>query len=71
VRGANKDPAGYGDDIGRYITPATVDETSRKFQGAFNSAAAAEQYALRGQIPEAIEIWTHLIPNHFPAYGGH
>jgi hypothetical protein len=42
VRGANKDPAGYDDDIGRYITPATVDETSRKFQGAFNSAAAAE-----------------------------
>jgi hypothetical protein len=69
VRGANKDPAGYGDDIGRYITQSTVDEASRKFQGAFNSAAAAEQYANRGQIREAVEIWRHLLPNHFPAYG--
>ena len=69
VRGKNLDPAGYGDDIGRYITQATIDEASRKFQGAFNSAAAAEQYATRGQIPQAIEIWRHLIPNYFPAYG--
>jgi len=69
VRGKNLDPAGYGDDIGRYITQATVEEASRKFQGAFNSAAAAEQYANRGQIPQAIEIWRHLIPNYFPAYG--
>jgi hypothetical protein len=69
VRGKNLDPAGYGDDIGRYITQATVDEASRKFQGAFNSAAAAEQYANRGQIPQAVEIWRHLIPNYFPAYG--
>jgi hypothetical protein len=69
VRGKNLDPAGYGDDIGRYITQATVDEASRKFQGAFNSAAAAEQYANRNQIPQAIEIWRHLIPNYFPAYG--
>ncbi len=69
VRGQNKDPAGYGDDIGRYITQATVDEATRKFQGAFNSAAAAEQYTNRGQIPQAIEIWRHLAPNHFPAYG--
>jgi hypothetical protein len=69
VRGKNLDPAGYGDDIGRYITQATVDEATRKFQGAFNSAAAAEQYTNRGQIPQAIEIWRHLAPNHFPAYG--
>jgi hypothetical protein len=69
VRGKNTDPAGYGDDIGRYITQATVDEASRKFQGAFNSAAAAEQYANRNQVKQALEIWRHLIPNHFPAYG--
>jgi hypothetical protein len=69
VRGKNLDPAGYGYDIGRYITQATVDEATRKFQGAFNSAAAAEQYTNRGQIPQAIEIWRHLAPNHFPAYG--
>jgi hypothetical protein len=69
VRRKNLDPAGYGDDIGRYITQATVDEASRKFQSAFNSAAAAEQYANRGQIPQSVEIWRHLIPGYFPAYG--
>jgi hypothetical protein len=69
VRSPCYDPAGYGDNIGRYITPATVDEAVRKFQGAFNSAMAAEQYARRGQIPQSIEIWRHLLPNHFPAYG--
>jgi hypothetical protein len=69
VRQKNLDPAGYGDDIGRYITQATVDDASRKFQGAFNSAAAAEQYANRGHISQAVEIWRHLIPNYFPAYG--
>jgi hypothetical protein len=69
VRGQSKDPAGYGDDIGRYITQATLPEAVRKFQGAFNSATAAEQYGNRGQTKEAIEIWRHLLPNHFPAYG--
>jgi hypothetical protein len=69
IRGPSYDPAGYGDNIGRYITQATVDEAVRKFQGAFNSAMAAEQYARRGQIPQSIEIWRHLLPNHFPAYG--
>ncbi|WGR70284.1 MULTISPECIES: CBASS oligonucleotide cyclase [unclassified Bradyrhizobium] len=69
VRGKNPDLAGYGDDIGRYITQATLGEASQKFQGAFNMAAAAEQYANRGQVRQAIEIWRHLLPNHFPAYG--
>jgi hypothetical protein len=69
VRGTNLDPAGYGDDIGRYITAATVDEASRKFTGAFNSAVNAEMYVNRGQPKQAIEIWRHLVPNHFPAYG--
>jgi hypothetical protein len=69
VRGKNPDPAGYGDDIGRYITQATVGEAAQRFQSAFNMAAAAEQYALRGQLSQAIETWRHLLPNHFPAYG--
>jgi Second Messenger Oligonucleotide or Dinucleotide Synthetase domain len=69
VRGKNLDPAGYGDDIGRYITQATLEQASNKFRGAFNQAAAAEQYANRGQVAQAIEIWRHLIPNYFPAHG--
>ncbi|MHB0767044.1 CBASS oligonucleotide cyclase [Bradyrhizobium sp. 1.29L] len=69
VRGQNLDPAGYGDDIGRYLNQATLPEAVRYFQGAFNSAAAAEQYATRGQHKQSIELWRHLLPNHFPAYG--
>jgi len=69
VRGQNLDPAGYGDDIGRYITQSTIGEASQKFQTAFNMAVAAEQYAVRGKIRESVEIWRHLLPNHFPAYG--
>jgi hypothetical protein len=69
VRNQNRDPAGYGDDIGRYITQATVDEASRKFQGAFNSAVNAEMYGNRGDHKNATEIWKRLMPNHFPAYG--
>jgi hypothetical protein len=69
VRGQNRDPAGYGDDIGRYITSATVEEASRKFHGAFNTAINAEMYANRGDTRNAITTWKALMPNHFPAYG--
>jgi hypothetical protein len=69
VRGQNLDPAGYGDDIGRYITAATVDQAAQKMQGAFNSAVNAEMYGNRGDHKNAIQIWKHLMPNHFPSYG--
>jgi hypothetical protein len=69
VRNKNLDPAGYGDDIGRYITQATVDEASRKLQRAFNSAVNAEMYGNRGDHKNAIHLWKQLMPNHFPAYG--
>jgi hypothetical protein len=69
VRGQNKDPAGYGDDIGRYITQATLDEAARKFEGAYNTASKAEMFGNRGAHRDAILTWKHLLPNHFPAYG--
>jgi hypothetical protein len=69
VRSQNRDPAGYGDDIGRYITAATVDAASHKFHGAFNTAINAEMYANRGDHRNAILTWKALLPNHFPAYG--
>jgi hypothetical protein len=69
VRGRNLDPAGYGDDIGRYITQSTVEEASRKLQGAFNTAVNAEMYGDRGDPRNAIITWKALMPYHFPAYG--
>lgn len=69
VRAQALDPAGYGDNIGRYITHATVEDAVRKMQGAFNLARAAEQYAQRGQVSQAVALWRQLLPYHFPAYG--
>lgn len=69
VRTQNKDPAGFGDDIGRYITTATIDDATRRFEGAFNTAINAEMLANRGDIRGAIETWRKIMPYHFPAYG--
>lgn len=69
VRGKNVDPAGYGDDVGRYITTATVDEATRRFQNAFDAALLAENTERTFGQRSAIETWRKLVPNHFPAYG--
>jgi hypothetical protein len=66
VKGQNLDPAGYGDDIGRYITAGTVDGASKRFENAFNAAVNAEMRANHGDIPGALDIWRKLMPNHFP-----
>jgi hypothetical protein len=69
VRGKNPDPAGYGDDVGRYITGQMVDEAAGRFQTAFDLAVKAENYASNFDVRNAIETWRKLMPNHFPAYG--
>lgn len=69
VRQVNPDPAGYGDDIGRYIKGGSVEQATAKFTGAFNLAAHAEAYTRRGDHKSAILTWKQLMPNHFPSYG--
>ncbi|WMT71065.1 hypothetical protein [Bradyrhizobium sp. Ash2021] len=69
VRTQNKDPAGYGDDIGRYITQGTVDDATKRFESAYGIAVNAEIMANRGEIRGAVENWRKLMPYHFPAYG--
>ncbi|MBB4259710.1 MULTISPECIES: CBASS oligonucleotide cyclase [unclassified Bradyrhizobium] len=69
VRTQNKDPAGYGDDIGRYITQGTVDDATRRFESAYAVAVNAEMMANRGDVRGAVENWRKLMPYHFPAYG--
>ncbi|MET4607626.1 hypothetical protein ABIB90_007130 [Bradyrhizobium sp. JR4.1] len=69
VRNPTLDPANYGDNVGRYITSATMEQGVQKLQGAFNSAVHAENYGKRGDHKAAIAIWKHLMPYHFPAYG--
>jgi hypothetical protein len=69
VRTQNKDPAGFGDDIGRYITQATVDDATRRFESAYALAVNAEVMANRNDIRGAVENWRKIMPYHFPAYG--
>jgi len=66
----NLDPAGYGDDIGSYInTREKVEEASRRFQTAYDRAIKAEDFANKGRIRDAVEMWRLIFGDYFPAYG--
>jgi hypothetical protein len=70
VKGKNLDPAGYGDDIGRYIdSQSKIDEAMGKLQAALNIALLAEQHNASNRNRDAIDQWRRLFPDHFPAYG--
>jgi len=62
------DPAGYGDDVAKYITSAQVDEAQRRMTSAYEAALRAEQHGVMYERT-AIGFWRELIPNYFPAYG--
>jgi hypothetical protein len=70
IAGKTPDPAGYGDDIGAYINSqqAVLDAVAR-FQLAYDRAIKAEDYARRGYVREAVEMWTKIFGDYFPAYG--
>jgi SMODS domain-containing protein len=63
----NPDPAGYGDDVGRYVTD--IDEAVGKFQLAYDRAVKAEDLARRGSIHAAMDMWIKIFGDYFPAYG--
>jgi len=65
----NLDPAGYGDDVGRYITPDKVQEAVRRFQLSYDRAVKAEQLATKGNIRDAVDVWIMIFGDDFPAYG--
>jgi len=70
IQGKNLDPAGYGDDLGKYInTQAKVQEAVEKFQLAYDRAIKAEDLARRGYIQNAVEMWAKIFGDYFPAYG--
>lgn len=64
------DPAGYGDDVGRYLnTQSKISEAAAKFQLAYDRAVRAETAEDKGSHYEAIEIWRRVFGDYFPAYG--
>lgn len=66
----NLDPAGYGGDVGSYInTQEKIQEAVAKFELAYNRAIKAEDYASRGYIKDAVDVWIQIFGEYFPAYG--
>jgi hypothetical protein len=68
VKQKNLDPAGYGDDVGRYITTDRVEEAATRFQTAYDRAIKAEDYAKRGYVSHAVDMWQKIFGDYFPAY---
>jgi hypothetical protein len=66
----NLDPAGYGGDVGNYISgQQQIDDAVGKFQRAYDRAVRAEASANRGNISEAVDTWRLIFGDYFPAYG--
>jgi hypothetical protein len=70
IKEKNLDPAGFGDDLGKYINnQQKVQEAVAKFELAYDRAIKAEDYARRGYIQNAVEMWVKVFGDYFPAYG--
>lgn len=66
----NPDPAGYGDDVGRYLnTEEAVKNAVSRFETAHTRALKAEDFASRGYVADAIGMWRMVFGDYFPAYG--
>lgn len=65
----NPDPAGYGDDVGKYInTGEKIRQAVAKFEKAYENSLKAEDYAKQGRIRESIATWSKVFDGYFPAY---
>lgn len=70
VRETNPDPAGYGGNVGSYLdTQDKVDAAVSRFETAYERSVKAEDYAKRGYIESAVNMWRNVFGNYFPAYG--
>jgi hypothetical protein len=66
----NPDPAGYGDDVGSYISgQEKLNEGVAKLQLAFERSVKAEQFAANGNTRAAIDMWRINFGDYFPDYG--
>jgi hypothetical protein len=64
------DPAGYGTDVGAYIsTKEKIDAVVARLESAYQRAHQAEQLAREGKIEEAFRQWRIIFGDYFPTYG--
>jgi hypothetical protein len=65
-----QDPAGYGDDIGSYISgQEMINEAVGKLQLGWERAVRAQQFAANGNNRAAIDMWRLNFGDYFPTYG--
>jgi hypothetical protein len=70
VKQQNPDPAGYGGDVGSYLnTQDKIADAVSRFETAYTRAIKAEDYARRGYIADAVNMWRIIFGNYFPVYG--
>ena len=65
----NPDPAGYGDDVGRYLNQAAARDGVSRLETALSRAHKAEEFAKNGRTREAIDEWRKVFGSRFPTYG--
>jgi len=66
----NVDPAGYGDDVGRYLNGSDkVRVATTRFESAYEDALKAEQWGHQMYVKSAVDSWAKVLGEYFPAYG--
>jgi len=64
------DPAGYGDNLGKYLLEKTkLQDVKDRLERAYRGAVEAEQLAASGKVEAAYGKWRVIFGDYFPAYG--
>jgi len=69
VRYVLADPAGYGDNIGGYLTSASLTDAVSRLTTAHERAVAAVDLESNGRTQLAFDKWRLIFGDYFPAYG--
>ncbi len=69
VRYTLPDPAGYGGNIGGYLTSSTLTDVISRLESAYSRAVSAEQLDAQGKTAPAFDKWRLVFGDYFPAYG--
>ena len=70
VRLQNLDPAGYGDDVGKYIdSQSKIEEAVSRLERGFNISIRAELAESNYDTRASIEEWRNLFDDYMPSYG--
>jgi len=64
-----KDPVSYGGEISGLRNITTQEEAVSRFETAYGRAIKAEQYAINGNVQNAVDEWKKIFGAYFPAYG--